>query len=58
MYLPHNFGGCLVLTVLVLPQKSMMVLVDLGGAPSEGVDVASSSFRSVKNQGLIEPLGL
>ena len=30
----------------------------LGGAPSEGVDVASSSFPLVKNQGLIEPVGL
>ena len=31
---------------------------ELGGAPSEGVDVASSSFPSVKNQGLIEPVGI
>ena len=31
---------------------------ELGGAPSEGVDVASSSFPSVKKQGLIEPVGL
>ena len=30
----------------------------IGGTPSEGVDVASSSFPSVKNQGLIEPVGL
>ena len=30
---------------------------ELGGAPSEGVDVASSSFPSVKNQGLIELVG-
>ena len=30
----------------------------VGGAPSEGMDVASSSFPSVKNQGLIEPVGL
>ena len=35
-----------------------MVLVELGGAISEGVDVASSSFPSVKNQGLIELVGL
>ena len=30
----------------------------VGGTPSEGVDVASSSFPLVKNQGLIEPIGL
>ena len=29
-----------------------------GGTPSEGVDVAGSSFPSVKNQGLIELVGL
>ena len=29
----------------------------IGGTPSEGVDVASSIFPSVKNQGLIEPVG-
>ena len=28
-----------------------MVLVELGGAPSEDVDVASSSFPSIKNRG-------
>ena len=32
--------------------------MELGGGPSEGVDVASSSFPSVKNQGIIEPVGL
>ena len=36
----------------------VMVLVELGGAASEAVDVASSSFPSVKNQGLIEHVGL
>ena len=30
----------------------------VGGAPSEDVDVASSSFPLVKNQDLIEPVGL
>ena len=30
----------------------------VGGAPSEGVDVASSSFPSMKIQGLIELVGL
>ena len=34
------------------------MIVVLGGAPSEGVDVAISSFLHVKNQGLIEPVGL
>ena len=34
------------------------VVNNIGGTPSEGVDVASSSFPSVKNQGLIEPVGL
>ena len=36
----------------------MMDIEELGGAPSEGVDVASSSFPSVKNQSLIGPVGL
>ena len=31
---------------------------ELGGATSEGVDIASSSFPSAKNQSLIEPVGL
>ena len=30
----------------------------VGGPPREGVDVASTSFPLVKNQGLIEPVGL
>ena len=30
----------------------------VGGTPSEGVNVASSSFPSVKNKGLIKPVGL
>ena len=34
------------------------VVDSVGGTPSEGVDVASSCFPSVKNQGLIEPVGL
>ena len=34
------------------PDEGLMVLVELGGAPSEGVDVASSSFPSFKNRGL------
>ena len=31
--------------------------MELGGAPSEGVDVVSSSFSLIKNWGLIEPVG-
>ena len=31
---------------------------ELGGAPSKGVDVASSSFPPIKNRGLIELVGL
>ena len=34
------------------------VVNNVGGTPSEGVDVASSSFSSVKNQDLIELVGL
>ena len=33
-------------------------MTELGGAPSEGVDVVSSRFPVVKNQGLVEPIGL
>ena len=33
-------------------------MAELGGARSEGVDVVSSSFPLVKNQGLVEPIGL
>ena len=41
------------------PENCLMITdEELGGAPSEGMDVASSSFPSIKNQGLIEPVGL
>ena len=35
-----------------------VVDASVGGTPSEGVDVASSSLHSVKSQGLIESVGL
>ena len=42
-----------------LTGKSLMMDVDgVGGTPSEGTDVASSSFASLKNQGLFEQVGL
>ena len=45
---------------LNIPARGGLMIGDeeLGGAPSEGVDVASNSFPSIKNQGLIEPVGL
>ena len=33
-------------------RAACLVLVKLGGAPSEGVDVASNSFPSLTNRGL------
>ena len=41
------------------PENFLMVDIDkLGGAPSEGGIVASSSFPSIKEPRFIEPVGL
>ena len=59
-------------TISIILQKNCVVIGDervgameldgivniVGGTPSEGVDVASSNFPSVKNQVLIESVGL